>query len=208
VVTWFHSQVWRHRRCTPHSTQGATGDAVEGGDIQRPPWLNSSVHALNTVAAWVDLLVSARRTFSRRSERLSSCLVLLYLSYILLCRHMNGRFPYPFLNKMPMPSGFIAIAVCGLALFYAMFKLGRALARRVFEPGMAISVELEWGSSPAGSRRRFGARCRSQADPLASGVDAGASSVASARGAGVHAESARAALAADEAVAVSSARLL
>jgi hypothetical protein len=59
---------------------------------------------------------------------------------MLLCRHMNGRFPYPFLNAMPFPSGFIAIVVAGLAIFWAMFRAGKLLARRV-ERVEQLSVE-------------------------------------------------------------------
>ena len=57
--------------------------------MERPPWLNSSVHLYNTAAAWGDLLTS-HRSFSRRSERMSSVMIVVYLAYLQLCRYMNG----------------------------------------------------------------------------------------------------------------------
>lgn len=62
---------------------------THAGDVERPHWLNASVHLYNTAAAWGDL-VTSRRTFSKSSEKLSSVLVFGYLCYIQLCRHMNG----------------------------------------------------------------------------------------------------------------------
>jgi hypothetical protein len=70
----------RMTRLAPRAAplQATTKMAVEGG-YHRPPWLDVSVHAVNTVVAWADLLTSKQRSFSRRSERLSSCLILVYL---------------------------------------------------------------------------------------------------------------------------------
>lgn len=133
----------------PHASlptpQATTKMAVEGG-YSRPPWLDVSVHALNTAVAWADLLTSKQRSFSRRSERLSSVLVGAYLAYILVCRHMNGRFPYPFLNALPFPSGFVGIVVVGLLIFLSMFRAGKALAARVQR---VDSVCVEWVAEQA-----------------------------------------------------------
>lgn len=62
-----------------------------------------SVHLLNSVVAWLDILLSHPRSFSRRSQNLSIGLVIFYLHWILLCSYVNGLFPYPFLNKLPQP---------------------------------------------------------------------------------------------------------
>ena len=62
-----------------------------------------SVHLLNSVVAWLDILLSQPRSFSRRSQLLSIGFAVFYLHWILLCSHINGSFPYPFLNKLPQP---------------------------------------------------------------------------------------------------------
>ncbi|KAK9800226.1 hypothetical protein WJX73_001145 [Symbiochloris irregularis] len=88
----------------------ATKDVEEAGLVDKPLWLGPSVHVLNSVVAWVDLLVSHPRTFSRRSMVLSLGLVCAYTVWILVCSHFNGVFPYPFLNKLPWPKGFCITA--------------------------------------------------------------------------------------------------
>ena len=62
-----------------------------------------SVHVINSVVAWLDILMSQPRSFSRRSQLLSIGFAVFYLHWILLCSHINGSFPYPFLNKLPQP---------------------------------------------------------------------------------------------------------
>ena len=62
-----------------------------------------SVHLLNSVVAWVDILLSHPRSFSRRSQALSVGLIIFYLLWIQLCSFMNSQYPYPFLNKLPQP---------------------------------------------------------------------------------------------------------
>ena len=61
------------------------------------------MHLLNSVVAWCDILISHPRSFSRRSQILSVCLIIFYLLWIQLCSYMNGVYPYPFLNKLPQP---------------------------------------------------------------------------------------------------------
>ncbi|KIZ00392.1 hypothetical protein MNEG_7569, partial [Monoraphidium neglectum] len=56
----------------------------------RPWWLCPSMHKLNLVVAWADLLLSDRRSFTARSELISKLLVITYLAYINLCRYVNG----------------------------------------------------------------------------------------------------------------------
>lgn len=83
--------------------EATTKDIVEGGGIERPPWLGFAVHLGNSITAWLDMLLAPRRSFSKRSSRLSMALVAIYIVWILLSRHFNGAFPYPFLNKLPFP---------------------------------------------------------------------------------------------------------
>lgn len=143
-----------------YTIQGTTKMAVEGGHVQRPPWLDVSVHAFNTLVAWADLLTSDRRSFSRRSERLSTLLVGAYLGYLMLCRRMNGRFPYPILNALSYPWGFSALVASGLALFVAAFRAGKLLNRRLRHVSLSIRITqrepLAAGSSSIGSEEHGG----------------------------------------------------
>lgn len=71
--------------------QTTTGACVEGAHIQRPWWLEPSVHILNSVAAWGDLLTApGGRRFSSRAQRLSVALVIGYMAYITAARRFNG----------------------------------------------------------------------------------------------------------------------
>lgn len=111
-----------------YGIDAATQDLVEGGVVDRPRWLGMSVHLFNTATVWLDLLLAYPRTFSKRSQHLSLSLVLAYVVWILVCSHFNGFFPYPFLNKLPWPQGFLGVAVGALLLFYLIFQLGRHLS--------------------------------------------------------------------------------
>ncbi|KAL0047508.1 hypothetical protein WJX82_005138 [Trebouxia sp. C0006] len=104
---------------------------VEGGEIDRPPWLGFSVHVFNTIVAWADIFCAHPRSFSKRSGRLSVGIIAFYTVWILICSHFNGAFPYPILNKLPWPAGFIGMATTSIVLFYLMFLAGRQLCKRL-----------------------------------------------------------------------------
>lgn len=132
-----------------YTIQGTTKMAVEGGHVNRPPWLDVSVHAFNTMVAWADLITSDRRTFSRTSERLSSVLVVVYLCYLMLCRYMNGRFPYPILNALSFPTGFLCLVFAGLALFVLAFRAGKIMNTKLRHINVSIRVTEHIDSSEA-----------------------------------------------------------
>lgn len=124
-----------------YTIQTATRSMVEG-DVERPPWLNVSVHLYNTVVVWADLLTS-HRTFSRTSERMSSGLVLAYTCYLQLCCHMNGRYPYPFMRNLKQPHGFIGTVATGMLLFAGAFRVGKAINRRVRAVTLSIGGDSD-----------------------------------------------------------------
>lgn len=146
-----------------YTIQSTTKMAVEGGHVVRPPWLDVSVHAFNTMVAWADLITSDRRTFSRASERLSSVLVLVYLSYLMLCRHMNGRFPYPILNALSYPWGVLGLVACGLLLFLVAFRAGKLMNRKLRHVSLAIRITERVSD---GSSERSGSSGCAPASPL------------------------------------------
>ena len=106
-------------------SQGHDG-AVEGGDIERPPWLGFTVHNLNSMVAWVHLLLSPH-SFSPLAEKLSLVLVLAYNALILACSYANGSFPYPFLNNLPFPWGFMCVSLIASLVFASAFRVGKLI---------------------------------------------------------------------------------
>lgn len=106
----------------------STKGDVEGRGAERPPWLGFAVHVLNSVIAWTDLAVGHPRSFSQRSTAISLFLASFYMGWILTCNHINGVFPYPFLNKMPWPQGFLSVAVAANVLFFLLFRAGKLLS--------------------------------------------------------------------------------
>ncbi|KAF8058861.1 hypothetical protein HT031_005429 [Scenedesmus sp. PABB004] len=157
-----------------YTIQSTTKLAVEGGHVARPPWLDVSVHGLNTLVAWADLITSDRRSFSRTSERLSTVLVAAYLAYLLLCRQMNGRFPYPILNALSWPWGFCALIGAGLLLFVVAFRAGKLMNRRLRHISLSICITDALEPSSDGGAASCGGAGGAASDddgaaPLASG---------------------------------------
>lgn len=110
-----------------HVIQAATKSAVEDRHLARPPWLDFTVHKMNVIYAWADLLVASPRTFGTWSEALSSLFVISYTGWILICRQVNGKFPYPFMNNMPLPSGFLILVLSGVLVFALLFRIGKMI---------------------------------------------------------------------------------
>lgn len=110
-------------------SQGMDG-TVEGGEIERPPWLGFTVHNLNCIVAWWHLLL-APHDFSTTAEKLSALLLVGYLSVILVAYYVNGSFPYPFLNRLPLPWGFMAMVLAALLIFVSIFRLGKLVKKAV-----------------------------------------------------------------------------
>ena len=50
-----------------------------------------------------------------------------YQLWSLLCRYMNGHFPYPFLNRLSVRNYVIFICVF-IALFFTFFEIGKVIA--------------------------------------------------------------------------------
>jgi hypothetical protein len=107
---------------------------VEGGEIDRPFWLGFTVHYLNSIVAWLHLTL-APHSFSASAERMSIAFAVAYLALIIVCSRVNGQFPYPFLNKLPFPSGFMAVAAASIAIFVALFRMGRFVKLIICRPG-------------------------------------------------------------------------
>uniref|UniRef100_A0A7S1SPC0 Uncharacterized protein n=1 Tax=Tetraselmis chuii TaxID=63592 RepID=A0A7S1SPC0_9CHLO len=110
-------------------TQGPES-AVEGGHIVRPFWLGFTVHNMNCLVAWAHLIVSPH-SFRPAAQKLSVSFMLFYIVWIQVCHAVNGKWPYPILNVLPMPWGFIFLAGLACVIFLTMFEIGRAVKRCV-----------------------------------------------------------------------------
>merc|ERR1712137_1266751 len=64
-----------------------------------PAMVSSTTHVYNGMIAFLDLTFIPRKS-TRRSVHMTRFIVLAYLIWSHMCRHYNGHFPYPFLNKM------------------------------------------------------------------------------------------------------------
>lgn len=104
--------------------------AVEGGEIERPFWLGFTVHNMNVMVAWAHLLLSPH-SFSPAARKLSVGFMLTYIVWIQVCHAINGRWPYPILNALPYPWGFLGLAGLACLIFLCMFEVGRAVKRLV-----------------------------------------------------------------------------
>lgn len=120
--------------------RSSAGNLVEGGRAARPAWLGAAVHSLNAVVAWTDLLLAHPRSFSPRAARASVALALGYCHWLLLVRGVTGRFPYPILNKMPMPWGFFFLIGTGIVLFWVLFQIGK----KISSPLLRYKTRFGW----------------------------------------------------------------
>ena len=120
--------------------RSSAGNLVEGGRHARPNWLGAAVHSLNACVAWTDLLLAHPRSFSPRAARASAALALGYCHWLLLVRGVTGRFPYPILNKMPMPGGFVFLIGSGIILFWVLFQAGK----RISSPLLRYKTRFGW----------------------------------------------------------------
>lgn len=109
------------------AVENATQGLVEGGKLERPWWLGFSVHVLNSAIAWLDLLIVEERSFCGRSRHLALGLALTYSGWLLVVRKMFGKFPYPVLNKLPFPWGFIGFFAAGIGIIIGAFELGNTV---------------------------------------------------------------------------------
>jgi hypothetical protein len=123
-----------------YSLEAATAAVVEGGPVARPPWLGRAVHLANAGAAWADLLLAHPRSFSPRAATASLTLAGAYAAWLLVVRAAAGTFPYPILNALPMPWGFVGLTGTALALFAALFALGRRLST----PLLRVKAKAGW----------------------------------------------------------------
>ncbi|CAG9462348.1 unnamed protein product [Pedinophyceae sp. YPF-701] len=103
--------------------------SVEGGAHDRPPWLNWAVHVLNSIYAAADVLLSEPRTFSLTAAGYVAAFCVAYPIWLLVIKQVMSSFPYPILEKLPFPHGFIFLSLAGWISMLAFFYTGRFFHR-------------------------------------------------------------------------------
>ena len=106
----------------------------------RPEWLSPVMHVGNSLAAWGDALLVRERTFSARAGVGAVAVTSGYAVWIQVVRQVTGQYPYPVLNLLPHPQGYVALSCVGHALAGAVFMGGRALARMLLGRRAAVTA--------------------------------------------------------------------
>ena len=118
-------------------------DSFEEPHIKRPFLLSEITHVFNAVVAWADLLL-APRAFTARARTINATASLAFIFWINLCAHFNGRYPYPFLERLPFPQGIIGVACACLLINLGFFYVGKGVASLLRGPSEVPSeVEQE-----------------------------------------------------------------
>jgi hypothetical protein len=112
------------------------------------------MHFWNTVAAWSDTLACRDRTFSNRAARVSLGLTCAYTAWIQIVRAVFGQYPYPVLNKLPHPHGFLLLSCIGYAIASAVFATARLVARHVLGRPVRDVVSVGKGGAAAAAGAR------------------------------------------------------
>lgn len=90
-----------------------------------PGWLPRMLHEGNSAAAIIDLLLAHKhRTFSWRASSLTALSLAAYCSWLPHSFHVNGSFPYPFMEKVKPQSwqyaAFCAYLLLGSQITFAL----------------------------------------------------------------------------------------
>ena len=56
---------------------------------------------------------------------------------------VSQGYPYPFLNKMPQPEGFVLVSLVALTAIYGFYEAGALLAGGVCESGADLGVQSQ-----------------------------------------------------------------
>ncbi|BBN18992.1 hypothetical protein MPTK1_8g07110 [Marchantia polymorpha subsp. ruderalis] len=92
------------------------------------PWyINLTVHLFNSIIAWVDISIS-ERTFRTRAFFLSFAFAVGYICWSQYATSINKIYPYPFLNTMPQPQGYILVSIVSLLILYLFSRIGAKVA--------------------------------------------------------------------------------
>ncbi len=90
---------------------------IEGSNLDRPPYLNLSVHLFNAFIAWADLFITNNMLLSGSVMKASCIYGGVYTLWMQHIKTFTGKYPYPFLDRLPFPAGpMLVIALAFLAI--------------------------------------------------------------------------------------------
>lgn len=91
-----------------------------------PPWVPVGLHSGNSVAAVLDLLLCLRhRNFRKRAKIGQNMVTVGYVIWLLVCKFHTGQFPYPFMEQLPLPSGYGLVSIFMITSCELLFGFGR-----------------------------------------------------------------------------------
>lgn len=120
--------------------EATTSGVVEGGALPRPAWLGWAVHTGNAVTAWADLLLAHPRSFSPRAAKGAVGVAAAYSAWLLIVKLVAGRYPYPVLEALPHPHGYIVLTATAVSVLGGLFAVGRGLST----PLLRVKTKLGW----------------------------------------------------------------
>lgn len=128
----FSSAVFGHANviCVFYILLRLTNAPVEDHPLAtRPIWLALLEHAVTVGFSWIDIIV-AQRSFRQRAFEICMTIAVAYVAWIHFVCIASKAYPYPFLNDLPQPEGFIMVALSGLMGMYLFFEAGSRIAAR------------------------------------------------------------------------------
>lgn len=110
-----------------YSLQIITAGNVDEGET-RVVWVGNTVHIINSVVAWLDVLISSPRRFTARARLWTLMFSVTYVMWINVVRLQTGKFPYPFLDALPYPYGILGVGFVGALVMRIFTYLGKSVS--------------------------------------------------------------------------------
>ena len=104
---------------------------IEGSHLDRPPYMNLSVHLFNAMIGWFDLLTTSNMNLCSVTIKYTYLYGLVYTVWMQFLKHYTGVFPYPFLDRLPFLVGPLAIIFTAFAVLQVIFSMGRRVRTKL-----------------------------------------------------------------------------
>lgn len=92
-------------------------------------WINQTLHIWNSIVAWLDVLLSHPRRFSKLETRAVVVFIVTFASWLWVVWGVDGRFPYPFMNAFQPMVGWSVTIGSATMLIFGYFYLGRLIKK-------------------------------------------------------------------------------
>lgn len=144
------------------------------------PWINYSVHLLNSIVAWTDIVICHPRRhafnalcriwiavcrFSWGAFGAMGTFGVGYGCWIYFIKTKTGSYPYGFLNKIPHPYGFFMMIPVVALLMATLFTLGKFLSSRTKHIMAPVDIE-DLNASPQAQKPKQAPTDQQEVDAL------------------------------------------